>query len=375
MGRQLANATLSDGTAISYKYNADGLRTEKKVGDKVTSYTLVGSKITGQTDGTNTFYFRYDESDNLLGFELESEQYFYITNLVGDVIAIVDSNGETLVKYEYDPWGKCTIVSDTSENNLGTLNPFRYRGYYYDEETGFYYLQSRYYDCNTCKFINADDPSILLAAPFNVQCVHIYDYCENNPIMFVDYSGKKAFVYSYKGQVSFYAFRERSNLPFFVQFNCYAYALNMYYIRDTEKFYPGYRKSNNDFKKRYVSVEEVAKRVQSDLKSMGKKGIIVNSKYKPKKNEYLIAMRVTKKEKIYNPNRYDYHFMKKERNGPWRFKAGWDGPIMQLTKGRNPSQVRWDAYYGYMNRYGNYFFCIGASNFYTSKIIYMAVSK
>ena len=111
---------------FSYKYNADGLRTEKKVGDKVISYTLVGSKITGQTDGTNTFYFRYDEGDNLLGFELGSEQYFYITNLVGDVIAIVDSNGETLVKYEYDPWGKCTIVSDTSENNLGTLNPFRY---------------------------------------------------------------------------------------------------------------------------------------------------------------------------------------------------------------------------------------------------------
>ena len=162
MGRQLATTTLPDGTAISYKYNADGLRTEKKVGDKVTSYTLVGSKITDQTDGTNTFYFRYDESDNLLGFELGSEQYFYITNLVGDVIAIVDSNGETVVKYEYDPWGKCTIVSDTSENNLATLNPFRYRGYYYDEETSFYYLQSRYYDFNTCKFINSDDPSILL---------------------------------------------------------------------------------------------------------------------------------------------------------------------------------------------------------------------
>ena len=96
-----------------------------------------------------------------------------------------------VVKYEYDPRGKCTIVSDTSENNLGKLNPFRYRGYYYDEETSLYYLQSRYYDFNTCKFINSDDPSILLVAPDNVQCVHIYDYCNNNPVANVDYSGFK----------------------------------------------------------------------------------------------------------------------------------------------------------------------------------------
>ena len=374
MGRQLATATLSDGTAISYKYNADGLRTEKKVGDKVTSYTLVGSKITGQTDGTNTFYFRYDESDNLLGFELGGEQYFYITNLVGDIVAIVDSNGETLVKYEYDPWGKCTIVSDISENNLGTLNPFRYRGYYYDEETSFYYLQSRYYDFNTCKFINADDPSILLVDPYNVQCVHIYDYCNNNPVIFVDYSGKFSYVYSYKGQVSFYGYYERPVLTNKIYFNCYAYALGISYVSNTSKFYPGYKKFKFDYNKRYVSVEEVAKRVQSDLKALGRKVKIVNNKYKAKKGEYLIAMRVTKKEKIYNPYRYDFHFMKKVGNGAWRFKAGWDGPIMQLTKGRNPSQVRWDAYYGRIDRYRNCVYGVLIPNYYTSKIIYIAVT-
>ena len=236
-------------------------------------------------------------------------------------------------------------------------------------------MQSRYYDCNTCKFINADDPSILLADPFNVQCVHIYDYCNNNPVIFVDYSGKFSYVYSYKGQVSFYGYYERPVLTNKIYFNCYAYALGISYVSNTSKFYPGYKKFKFDYNKRYVSVEEVAKRVQSDLKALGRKVKIVNNKYKAKKGEYLIAMRVTKKEKIYNPYRYDFHFMKKVGNGAWRFKAGWDGPIMQLTKGRNPSQVRWDAYYGYMNRYGNYFFCIGASNFYTSKIIYMAVSK
>ena len=78
------------------------------------------------------FYFRYDENDNLLGFELNGNQYFYITNLVGDIIAIVDNQGSAVVEYTYDPWGACTIVSDTSNCNLGTLNPFRYRGYYYN---------------------------------------------------------------------------------------------------------------------------------------------------------------------------------------------------------------------------------------------------
>lgn len=189
MGRQLESAQLSDGTQISYKYNADGLRTEKKVGNKTTSYTLVGSKITGQTDGTNKFYFRYDENDNLVGFELGSDQYFYITNLVGDIIAIVDNDGNCVVEYEYDPWGVCTIVSDTSNCNLGELNPFRYRGYYYDEDTNLYYLQSRYYDPVTCKFINADDPMIIYQTAYNPLAVHLWDYCDGNPIVFIDESG------------------------------------------------------------------------------------------------------------------------------------------------------------------------------------------
>ena len=121
-----------------------------------------------------------------------------------------------MVKCEYDPWGKCTIVSDTSENNLGKLNPFRYRGYYYDEETGLYYLQSRYYDCNTCKFINADDPSILLADPFNVQCVHIYDYCNNNPVMNVDSDGYISIPFLAKGLVKAGAVKFRLSITMYM---------------------------------------------------------------------------------------------------------------------------------------------------------------
>ena len=74
---------------------------------------------------------------------------------------------------------------------MGELNPFRYRGYYYDEDTSFYYLQSRYYDPVTCKFINIDEPAILFETAGSVLSAHLWDYCENNPIMYVDYTGNK----------------------------------------------------------------------------------------------------------------------------------------------------------------------------------------
>lgn len=374
MGRQLASAKLSDGTQISYKYNADGLRTEKTIGNKTTSYTLVGSKITGQTDGTNKFYFRYDENDNLVGFELGSDQYFYITNLVGDIIAIVDNDGNCVVEYEYNPWGVCTIVSDTSNCNLGELNPFRYRGYYYDEDTNLYYLQSRYYDPVTCKFINADDPMIIYQNAYNPLAVFTYDYCYSNPMFYIDSNGKIP-VNSYCGQVTLANWSIISKPGTTINFNCYGFALNIYSIKNSKSFYPGYKKYKNDYLKRYISVDEVAKRVQSDLKAMGRSGkIISNLKfYKVSKNEYLIAIRVTGKN---SKNGYDYHFMKREKNGKWRFKAGWGGPVMELTRGANPSQVRWDAYY--LKVTGpvwsrKYSYSVAIPNYYNSKIIYMAV--
>ena len=95
----------------------------------------------------NRLDFLYDDTGSLLGFLYDGESYYYVKNLQGDITGILDSDGNMVVEYEYDAWGKVELVSGTMSSTLGHLNPFRYRGYYYDGESGLYYLNSRYYAC------------------------------------------------------------------------------------------------------------------------------------------------------------------------------------------------------------------------------------
>ena len=96
---------------------------------------------------------------NKIQFDFNDTHYYYITNLQGDIVAILRSDGIIVAEYEYDAWGNCTIIQNL--NNIANTNPLRYRGYYYDTDTGLYYLQSRYYDSNIGRFINADDAELL----------------------------------------------------------------------------------------------------------------------------------------------------------------------------------------------------------------------
>ena len=139
--------------------------------------------ILSQTDGTNTWYFQYDTNGSPLGFVLNGTQYFYITNQMGDILAITDTDGNVVGNYEYDAWGKVL----TADTDIAKQNPLRYRGYYYDNETGYYYLQSRYYDSNICRFINADSIDYISSDINNGQ--NIFVYCLNDPIMNSDYAG------------------------------------------------------------------------------------------------------------------------------------------------------------------------------------------
>ncbi len=181
MGRRLESATRSDGITISYTYNADGLRTGKTINNVPFKYYWKGNKLTAQTWGGNTMYFRYD-GDTPIGFELNGTEYYYVTNLQGDIIAILDSNGNCIVEYSYDAWGNCTIIRDT--NTIAYINPLRYRGYYYDSDTDLYYLQSRYYDANTGRFINADEPQLIQYGVYN-----LFSYCNNDCVNSIDKSG------------------------------------------------------------------------------------------------------------------------------------------------------------------------------------------
>ena len=114
-------------------YNADGVRIGKS-GAKTAAYTVCGTQILSENSGSNTTYYLYDESGSPIGLTYKGKTYYYRKNLQGDIINITDSTGAKVVTYTYNAWGK--IMSMTGNMELAKNNPFRYRGYYYDEESG-----------------------------------------------------------------------------------------------------------------------------------------------------------------------------------------------------------------------------------------------
>mgnify|MGYP004501214791 FL=1 len=130
--------------------------------------------------------FIYDSTGKRVGFANGTMLFYYLYNLQGDVIAIVRAaTGQIVAKYSYDAWGKCTVTNATGYT-VGTKNPFRYRGYYYDTETGLYYLNSRYYNPEFGRFISVDNQ---LSASSDLTDVNLFVYCGNNPINRYDPSG------------------------------------------------------------------------------------------------------------------------------------------------------------------------------------------
>ncbi|MHB1454802.1 MAG: RHS repeat-associated core domain-containing protein [Saccharofermentanales bacterium] len=185
MGRQLESYT-SGGITTSYKYNDSGIRTRKTVGSVITDYALNGTQILAQTVNGVRTDFRYDGNGKLIAIRYNGTEYYYMSNILGDVTGFIDSNGTSVVEYNYDAWGKIISTTGTLATTLGQANPFRYRGYYFDTESGFYYLQSRYYDPNTGRFISADDTSILQMTQGELLGGNLYAYCGNCPILYTD---------------------------------------------------------------------------------------------------------------------------------------------------------------------------------------------
>ena len=172
----------------TYTYNANGIRTSKTVAGIKHTYTLDGTKILREVWGENTLVPLYDNEDSVCGIIYNDEPFYFQKNLQGDIIAVVNTTAEVVARYSYDAWGVCTVTQDTSECGIAAVNPFRYRGYFYDEEIGMYYLQSRYYDPETGRFVNGDEPVIVEIS--NEKTSHnIFTYCENEPILNFDYQG------------------------------------------------------------------------------------------------------------------------------------------------------------------------------------------
>ncbi|MBE6799025.1 MAG: RHS repeat-associated core domain-containing protein [Ruminococcaceae bacterium] len=164
---------------IQFAYNANGIRTSKTVNGIKHEYVLDGTKILRETWGGNTVIPLYDSEDSVCGIVYNDMPYYFQKNLQGDVIALFDRNANVVAKYSYDAWGVCTVTQDTSGRSIATINPFRYRGYYYDAEIGMYYLQSRYYDPEIGRFINADEV-VYIGIATTILGYNIFNYCYND---------------------------------------------------------------------------------------------------------------------------------------------------------------------------------------------------
>ncbi|MBE6880614.1 MAG: RHS repeat-associated core domain-containing protein [Ruminococcaceae bacterium] len=189
-GRQLKSHTSTNGTTTIYTYNSDGVRIGKKSvyqgNTSETSYVVSGTTILSETKGSTTNYYIYDEKGLPIGLVYNGTTYTYRKNIQGDIIAILDSTGAEVVTYTYNAWGAVEDISGSLETTLGVKNPFRYRGYYYDTETGYYYLNSRYYDPITGRFLNEDG---FVSTGQGLLGYNMFAYCGNNPVMRVDPNG------------------------------------------------------------------------------------------------------------------------------------------------------------------------------------------
>jgi len=181
-GRQLATL-IKSGTTWTFTYDANGLRTERTNGSTTYRYTYDGSTLTQMTVGSNALIFTYGINGQPMSVKYNGADYYYITNAQGDVVGILNGSGTEVVTYAYDAWGNLISTGGSMAYTLGDLNPLRYRGYVYDQETGLYYLQSRYYNPAICRFISADSIGFLGADGTPVS-YNLFAYCENNPIMY-----------------------------------------------------------------------------------------------------------------------------------------------------------------------------------------------
>ena len=182
-GRQLQKMQKA-GVTVEFVYNADGLRVQKTVNGVATKYTLHGKNVVHMTSGADELHFFYDAQNRPAVVVYNGVPYAYVKSLQGDIVALLNGAGNVVVSYAYDAWGAPIGKSGSMASTLGTVQPFRYRGYVFDEEIGLYYLRSRYYSAERCRYVNAD--SLLRT---NLITLNAYHYCRNNSISFRDAGG------------------------------------------------------------------------------------------------------------------------------------------------------------------------------------------
>lgn len=207
-GRQLAQMSKPNGGGtenISFTYDAKGHRIakERETTGSVdgnsyryaftAEYTYLDDMLTDMKwteidESDSSFHFTYD-AVGPMSMTFCGAEYFYLKNAQGDVTGLVDSSGTQVVAYTYDAWGNILSTTGSMADSLGYTNPLRYRGYFYDTETGLYYVSSRYYNPRIGRFINTDDVD-LLGINGDFASLNLFAYCGNNPVSREDTNGE-----------------------------------------------------------------------------------------------------------------------------------------------------------------------------------------
>ena len=188
-GKRLQSLS-GNNTTASYTYDEQGVRSSKTVNGVTTTFSYNGSLLMSQVQGSGTSQvkqlFSYDANGDVVSVNYNGTEYFYLRNGQNDIVGLMDGSGNRVVEYTYDAWGKLISTTGTLATSLGADNPFRYRGYYYDTETGLYYLMTRYYDPEICRFISAD---VYMTTGQGVLGGNMFAYCLNNPVNMFDTLG------------------------------------------------------------------------------------------------------------------------------------------------------------------------------------------
>ena len=339
--------------------------------------------IVSENRNGNIIQYYYNEAGSVIGLRYNGNDYFFRRTVQGDIIAILNTSGEVVVTYEYDPWGYILSTGGSMAATLGAANPFRYRGYYYDTESGLYYLQTRYYDAAVGRFINADG---FTSTGQGLLGNNMYAYCGNEPVNKTDPTGQfwdqivgpiKASLEAVIDNISAYV-RAGCKLPQsdvgaaaeYVEVpgssdknapNCYSFA-----IGSPVNEQPG--AASNRPPKRMYDVYDVGESVKADLRAKGYTvRQIAGANSKVYSNEFKIALRVGTKpfftySEIYRCyiGGYDYHFMAQMSNGAWAEKHGTKETSNCWNVGKTPDTIPWT---------------LGGDPYYDSPIIYYAVGR
>lgn len=335
--KKIASVTNGD-DVIRYTYDFDGMRSSKVINGVETFFNYENGKLINSKTNDETVWFMYDENASVIGMEIDDEAYYFEKDGQDNVNRIFSSTGDVICSYSYDAFGN--IVSISGDETIAKLNPYRYRSYFYDEETGLYYLNARYYDPVTRRFVNADSVDYLGSTGSSAS-YNLFAYCENNPVMFTDENGN-VLKFNKKAEISGTFESSPSYTPASWngsrknKANCYCYALNIYAsdsswgANTNVRINPG-TLSGSDYSKRSEKTwaDRLVNATKADINRMKNyscvsKLSIWDWRYAGPVNGagYDIALVYAAAGTNATNTFYDYHWYRKDSNGKWSHKRG-----------------------------------------------------